>query len=201
MALTAISVILQVCVLKLHHCGPHQTPVPKWLKCLILKYLARLIRCNCKKQKRQKDAKRLLKNKNNSMSAEEGADMCLRLVNETHVTKQSPVAEFRSQNAHGNRFTSPSSNNLGHHDPYTDVTSQSVDVTSELKRLMVMEEILKYLKIMVAKRDVDDDANLLMEEWREVAQVTDRFLFWVFLSITAVATLVIIVLIPLFAAY
>ena len=77
------------------------------------------------------------------------------------------------------------------------MTMTNTDVAADIKRLTVMEEILKYLKIMVAKRDEDDSENEIVNEWRHVAQVMDRFLFWLFLLTTVVATIVMMVIIPL----
>ena len=78
------------------------------------------------------------------------------------------------------------------------VTTNLDSVSTDLKRLSVMEEILKYLKVIVAKRDEDDTENEVINEWRQVAAVVDRFFFWLFLFTTMVATVVIMILIPLF---
>ena len=192
MAVTSISVILTVFVLKLHHCGPHQAEVPRWMRYLVLKVLARIVRCQCsgledKKNKNRRNRKK----KNNKLPPNENAEVCLRLVNEVNMNKHSPVAEFRSNtaNRNGRQDTSPTGMNT---------TSLTFDPSVDLKRLTVMEEILKYLKIMVAKRDEDDSENEVINEWRQVAAVMDRFFFWFFLLTTMAATLVMMVFIPLF---
>ena len=180
MAVTSISVILTVCVLKLHHCGPHQKQVPGCIRWFVLKFLARVVNCQChapvnKKGRHWSNRKKVPRNSSN-----ENAELCLRLVNECNMIKPSPVAEFRNK---------------------IHVNTTTMENNPDLRRLTVMEEILKYLKIMVAKRDDDDSEIEIVNEWRQVAQVIDRFLFWLFLMTTIVATMVMMVFIPLLISY
>lgn len=46
MAMTSLSIILTVFVLQLHHVGPHQRPVPKWLKFICVRILAKIMCMN-----------------------------------------------------------------------------------------------------------------------------------------------------------
>lgn len=207
MAVTSISVILTVCVLKLHHCGPHQAEVPRWLRFLMLKVVARIVRCQCTPLPSSRNRRSGKNTKKASKLPHENAEICLRLVNECNLNKHSPVAEFRTGT--GNNKGPPGVRINGqdatsHHGgrntggmATTTTTTTSMDVTADIKRLTVMEEILKYLKIMVAKRDEDDTESEIINEWRHVAQVMDRFLFWLFLFTTVVATIVMMVIIPL----
>ena len=211
MAVTSISVILTVCVLKLHHCGPHQAEIPKWMRCIILRGIGSIVGCSCASKMTNRN-RRLGKKHHHSSSAHKvdrnstggiagDTDVCLRLVTEMNARKHSPVAEFR--HLHRPPQSVPPVNNY-HNDSINNdyanhITTTNLDsVAADLKRLSVMEEILKYLKIMVAKRDEDDIENEVMNEWRQVAQVVDRFLFWIFLFFTFAATVVIMILIPLF---
>jgi len=182
--------------------------VPHWMSWLVLKHMSRLVRCRrgFRSSRERTKQRHQPKNRNNSSLTDDAAEVCLRLVNETHVIRQSPVAELRSAKQLGSRYATSNSNNLRQRELFTtDVGSPSASTVEmsavDVKRLAVMEEILKYLKIMVAKQDDEDEVNSVVEEWREVAVVVDRFLFWVFLTITSVTTLVMIVFIPLFASY
>jgi hypothetical protein len=47
MAVASVSVILTVLVMKLHHCAPQQKRVPKWVRIVVLRILAKLVRCDC----------------------------------------------------------------------------------------------------------------------------------------------------------
>ena len=60
-------------------------------------------------------------------------------------------------------------------------------------------EILKYLKYLVAKSDDTDAEEDIISEWKQVALVVDRLMFWTFLLITIVSTLVILVFVPVSA--
>ena len=198
MAVTSVSVILTVFVLKLHHCGPHQAEVPPWIRKWILDYLARAVRCQCalNSRKKVKSKKHHPQNhyqqqyyyappKAKKHSSEDNNDVCLRLVEDQYLSRNarraSPVVELRnsdrflrhanniaSTNSHNNSRTSrssptrrrdtPSSVSSGNikalsdYSPVTEMSSgryrESNDVNSpEIKRLGVMEEILKYLKV------------------------------------------------------
>ncbi len=220
MALTSISVILTVCVLKLHHCGPYQLEVPPWMRWLVLKCLARFVRCACLKSfsKRRKVLADNIKRSNKSKHAKkpkglslENREVCLRLVNQSE--RQSPVMEFRSFRSHNKNFVS---NNGGLVNDVKDAETASSANTdkreslhsqesgtwaSDARRLAMMEEILRYLKVIVAKRDEDDEETEVVKEWQMVASVMDRCLFLLFLSTTTIATLVIMVFIPIFVEH
>lgn len=187
---------------------------------LVLNFMARMLHCQCtggspkehshKKRKKSKQAQRL---------AQENAEVCLRLVNECQMNKRSPVAEFRANKInignntphngrHGN--CNPGHEYIVHgnsdyHTEYTTtMTTSLIDNTTanpDVRRLTVMEEILKYLKIMVAKRDEDDQEAEIINEWQQVAMVMDRFLFWTFLGCTVIATVIMMVIIPVVRSY
>ena len=40
MAVTSVSIVCTVWVLKLHHCCPHERPVPTWLRCVVPRRLS-----------------------------------------------------------------------------------------------------------------------------------------------------------------
>ncbi len=193
MAVTSVSVILTVCVLKLHHSGPHTREVPPWIRFYVLKVLARTIHCQCQTlpQSRIRRPKIKKKEKKSNKSNHDNAEVCLRLVNECHINKHSPVAEFRANSKPTN--LPETLNDLS--------ANTNIDVHPDLKRLTVMEEILKYLKMMVSKRDQDDLETDIVNEWRQVAAVIDRSLFLLSLITTTVATIVMMVIIPLLREY
>ena len=219
MAVTSVSVILTVCVLKLHHCGPRQKKVPRWLRILVLQGLARVVNCDCSAVKKKKKIGRH-KTAHHSKSGNNSSDTdaCLRLVSEITSSRchKSPVVDFRrphiattttsfnhhqhnSSGSHNNDYSS-SNNHVPPQLPPTTrlMTTNMESVSADIKRLSVMEEILKYLKVIVRKRDEDDVEEDVINEWRQVAAVVDRFFFWFFLTLTVIATVAIMVLIPLF---
>jgi hypothetical protein len=66
------------------------------------------------------------------------------------------------------------------------------------KSMTTMEEILKYLKILVVKSDAEDAEKDVEDEWKQVALVVDRLFFWTFMLITIFSTVIILVIVPSF---
>lgn len=64
------------------------------------------------------------------------------------------------------------------------------------KRISSLDEIIKCLKIMVVKSDEDDVEGDIVDEWKQVALVVDRTMFWVFFLITFIATIVVLGILP-----
>ncbi len=193
------------------------------MKYVVLNVMARCLNCQCSVKYRAKQGKKRRKSKQANRLAHENAEVCLRLVNECHLKKQSPVAEFRANrlnqcnnlnhnNKHADQNTHKPPSDIyrqdnfrAHGESFTDISHNTsfmdMSSTQDLRRLTVMEEILKYLKIMVAKRDEDDAENDVINEWQQVAMVMDRFLFWFFLSVTIFATMIMMVIIPIVRSY
>ena len=187
------------------------------MKVVVLNFMARMLHCQCGgAPDQQKSRKKRKKNKQAQRLSQENAEVCLRLVNECHINKRSPVAEFRANKInignntthngrHGNCNPGHEYFCHGHGNEYnTEYTTTSLIETSgnpDVRRLTVMEEILKYLKIMVAKRDEDDQEAEIINEWQQVAMVMDRFLFWSFLGCTVIATVIMMVIIPVVRSY
>jgi len=59
------------------------------------------------------------------------------------------------------------------------------------------EQMLTALRRIISRYDSDDVAAQLLDEWRRLAVVVDKILFWVFLVATVGSTLVTLVVIPL----
>ena len=59
------------------------------------------------------------------------------------------------------------------------------------------DQMLTALRRIVARYDSDDSAEHLLNEWRRLAVVVDRILFWIFLVATVGSTVLILVVIPL----
>lgn len=59
------------------------------------------------------------------------------------------------------------------------------------------EEILKRLQILISRDEEREKSNEIYREWQEAAEVIDRFLFYVYVIGTAVATLTMLFFIPL----
>ncbi|CAJ0594458.1 unnamed protein product [Cylicocyclus nassatus] len=60
----------------------------------------------------------------------------------------------------------------------------------------VKEKLLKTLQILMKRQENEDAGERAAGEWRQVAQVLDRLLFWIFLSLTVTITTVLLLIIP-----
>ena len=64
-------------------------------------------------------------------------------------------------------------------------------------RNVTYDRISRHLKILVSKHDGEEDHQDIVNEWRLVAHVMDRFLFWLFLIGSFFSSLVILVFKPM----
>lgn len=194
MAMSSVSVVLSVMVMKLHHCVPNQREVPPWVRRFVLKGLSSFLRCRCKPVCRF-SRRRRVNMKPSAAAAERLADpteMCTKLMNEVSVsTNPKPYrreigmlsdirTEFSSTRAQ-NPFAGDNGSDLPEHD----------------RRSFFSEEALKYLRLLVAKSDEEDNQTAIMDEWKQVALVIDKLLFWTFLFITISTVVGILVIVPL----
>ena len=51
-------------------------------------------------------------------------------------------------------------------------------------------------QVLIKRQQKEDAGEKLANEWRQVAQVLDALLFWLFLLATSIITFVLLVLIP-----
>lgn len=201
MAVASVAVILTVLVMKLHHCSPKQKRVPKWVRIVVLGILAKIVRCNCvtgvrsiKREYQIRKQKLYLKQHEQQHAARckllrDNETKEVRISNETlsdnEVSEDSPF--------HGYSYSTDVRKSVGSaHNSSTGHESNSVLYNT-------VSEILKYLKYLVIKSDDNDAEDDIISEWKQVALVVDRLLFWSFLLITMVSTLVILVLVPVAA--
>lgn len=158
--MTSLSIILVVFVLQLHHVGPHQRPVPRWLRFICVEILARIM-CMRTSQIPASYSKNFRKD-----------DMCLTTFFE---------------NVDGNNCNgSLPQNALKYHDKIIDVERDNTH-----------RRITKHLKVLVEKQDFEDHHQDIVNEWRFVALVMDRILFWVFLCASLISSIMILVVEPM----
>ncbi|XP_064609290.1 neuronal acetylcholine receptor subunit beta-3-like [Liolophura sinensis] len=195
MAVTCASVILTVMVLKLYHCSPNQREVPQWVRTLVLKGLARLVHCQCPKFKTKKKRRASGKIKDVKFK-QETQDLRTRLMAESGPSTAVNVNTIPEMfMAHGENLTNEF--RVGQMSDLTRQDSFSEAYTCEASaRKTAIEDILNYLKLLVAKSDAEEFECEVINEWKQVALVVDRLLFWFFLTVTVASTLLILVIIP-----
>lgn len=265
MAITSISIILTVWVLALHHCGPHQSAVPRWARRCVLGTLARIVGFNPDRRARRRTRtssepenrkKSRSKNKNRKQSGVRDSgqrsrnatvtvkpaqgdkvERFLDLVREISAENDNPVfrtsgdplpplpdkanspkrrtqqqqqrgpdiaMEFpydgdrEEDEGRGGEETEGRGKREGVTEGGNTTTTTMGVLEMTVRRLMVMEETLDYLRFLVAKTTADDRQNEITNEWRNVAAVIDRCLFRVFLFATAMSTFFMMVLVPFY---
>ena len=212
MAVASVSVILTVVVLKLHHCSPNQKKIPKWVRHIVLGYLAKLVRCECISSNCKISRMRKAPSSEAEIDMKELQSKLLRQMEA--VTQKNGNNCLNSENISRNHVNSnvriPSINDVNNSKMNLDLRDFSVSNRSSMvedecginlrrdKSVTTMEEILKYLKILVVKSDAEDAEKDVEDEWKQVALVVDRLFFWTFLLITIFSTVVILVIVPSF---
>ncbi|XP_064619930.1 neuronal acetylcholine receptor subunit alpha-10-like isoform X2 [Lineus longissimus] len=163
MAMTSLSIVLTVFVLQLHHVGPHERPVPEWVKFIMFKIVARLLfmRKAIKKAEYGREAKR--------------DEMCLATFGEHHL-------DIKDTNCNGR--LSP--------------LQLSHDRRDRERGSVAFDKISKHLRVLVAKQTYEDNFQEIVDEWRLVAHIMDRFLFWLFFISGFVSSIVILVIRPMY---
>lgn len=166
MAMTSLSIVLTVFVLQLHHVGPHQKPVPKWIRKTVINYIAKVI---CMR---------------NHLSSY----YCYNQENiPFHSDEMYVLSCKRTDNCNGRIDQCQLS--LYNHQPHSNLKDQHCEILDH--------RISKHLKILFSKQDSEDDYQHIVNEWRLVAHIMDRFLFWAFLSVATFSSLVILVIRPM----
>ena len=90
-----------------------------------------------------------------------------------------------------NDLSPPSNIRNTNHISGTTTTTTGVGMT-------IQEELLKSIRYLITKQDEVEVQNILVAEWRLVAQVVDRILFWIFFFITFVSSSFFLIIIPLY---
>uniref|UniRef100_A0A1I8G3V5 Neur_chan_LBD domain-containing protein n=1 Tax=Macrostomum lignano TaxID=282301 RepID=A0A1I8G3V5_9PLAT len=166
MSTTSLSIVLTVFVLHLHHIGPNDKPLPRWLRRFLFKRLAPLL-CMTSVARYQRKARR----KRRELRQLDDSDQ------QPAVDDVTDEAEDELETA---TCTTTASTFRQQHQ-----LRQSIRLDRHIRRLM--------------RQQLDDEAaQLLISDWRTVAYVMDRLLFWLFLTAAFTSTLVILVVMPLF---
>ncbi|XP_074650363.1 neuronal acetylcholine receptor subunit alpha-10-like [Tubulanus polymorphus] len=174
MAMTSLSIILTVFVLQLHHVGPHQKPVPKWVRFFMFKILAKMLFIKLNTRACAPGYHRSsVKEYRDHTDGRVREDICLTTFREPVVVDNcnGRVSPIRLSYDRVENGTEPGS--------------------------VTFDKISKHLKLLVAKQNYDDTFQEITNDWRLVAHVMDRFLFWIFLLTAFMSSIAILVIRPL----
>jgi hypothetical protein len=64
-------------------------------------------------------------------------------------------------------------------------------------KMSSQEELTQILRYLLWRQEIEDQHNRMVHEWRLLALVVDKVLFWVFLIVTFVSSLSFLVIIPI----
>lgn len=170
MGMTSLSIILTVFVLQLHHVGPHQRPVPRWLRFLCVDILARFM-CMRQSQIPQPFVDEFRKD-----------DMCL-------TTFFENVENGNTAGTCNGNIQQNSNNTINNY--------QNDKYHIEMERDKTHQKITNHLKLLVEKQDYEENHQGIVHEWQFVAHVMDRVLFWIFLFAAVLSSILILVVQPL----
>jgi len=194
MSLTSLSVIMTVFVLNLHHRGPNRVEVPYWIRHLCLGKLQSIFCINSEKKcatyLTPHDSKFL-----RTMSLKVTLDnIAQELQNEIQMENgmaDTIVTEREGTTIHDrkdNRFAPTNGESVRRHHRQTLSRGHSYNKTHD--------EIIQSLKRILEKHEREDRDYEIIQDWRRVAQVVDRILFWIFFFGTLTSTLAILVIAP-----
>jgi len=80
--------------------------------------------------------------------------------------------------------------------PLVDAGYSSLSSAERLAVVASHEQMLTALRRIISRYDSDDADTQLLYEWRRLAVVVDKILFWIFLVATVGSTLLTLVVIP-----
>lgn len=192
MTLTSVSVIMTVFVLNLHHRGPNRNAVPSWLRNVLLGPLQDIL-CVGKSDTlpTMHQGSRFLRNMSLRATLE---NIAQELQNEAQL-ENGVMADTIVTDGQGTTL---------HNETRCDVrllpndTHQRARRGLQIKNLHTKshEEIVRNLQSILNKHEKEDRDYEIIQEWRQVAQVVDRILFWIFLFGTLSSTIIILVIAP-----
>lgn len=219
MAITSISVVMTVIVLNFHYRGPSRKEVPAWLRRFLLDRSSSGRGWFSRPARRKTVGdnhvhfydlpSRTAAAKDRSDLDDDGdggrrpADDTFRLVVDSVLIggeDRYPRGEYAEHSA-SNESPSPVT--------HGDVARNNASATARHRRCRsgagsgggstkrVQEEVLRTLRYLLEKQQREEHLTRTVNEWRQIALVIDRTLFWFFLIITAVSSICFLVVIPM----
>ena len=186
MAMTSLSIVLTVFVLQLHHVGPNQKRVPRWVKRIVIDVIARVICMRAHVHAHYGTKVRATKHRALRVPTSDGREeVCL-----TSFVDHSMDYTKDSNNCNGRLGQSPLHMPAGH------VPPPPPDFL-EADQGLSYERLSRHLKILVSQHEGEDQHQDVINEWRLVAGIMDRFLFWLFLIGSVMSSLCILVFKPM----
>uniref|UniRef100_A0A1I8H7C3 Neur_chan_memb domain-containing protein n=1 Tax=Macrostomum lignano TaxID=282301 RepID=A0A1I8H7C3_9PLAT len=228
MSTTSLSIVLTVFVLHLHHIGPNDKPVPPRLKHFFFNLAARMLCMSsvaryqkrarkrrqkfeeCRQQQQQPEEVELLGTSTSPQPAV--ADQQPRKVagspgscNGQFLTAADDaiMEEDNRRGTIANRGAtddSPTASAATAAGPSGLARPQQQQPASLLlgRKYQEYDHVYRHLRRLIRRQVEEEAAQLLINDWRMLAFIVDRMLFWLFLVAAFGSTIVILVIMPLF---
>lgn len=212
MAMTSVSVVMTVMVLNFHHRGPFHKELPPWLRWFVLDKLRKFL-CmklpyeNVRHSKGSNSTMRRMSLKFTVDSLQEQLlrDMGLAQNIETYAQTGGPTCnepKYRTRLCSTpNSFIGPGIffENPGRHHSFSMCTcnGNGNGQSQGQNRQALQNEVIRTLQMLVSRQELEDECEDIANEWRQVAQVIDRLLFWIFFVATVAITFILLIFIPL----
>lgn len=192
MSLTSISVIMTVLVLNLHHRGPDRQEIPQWMRHTVLGKLRQLFCINDPTTPLiNAEETKILR----SMSLKLTLDnIAQELQNEIQL--ENGLADTVVTDSQGTSLHSP--RDVRFNSLQTDNLRRNRMKSNRHSYSRLNDEILQSLRRIIDRHEREDHEFEITKDWRRVAQVVDRILFWVFFIGTSLSTIVVLVICPSF---
>uniref|UniRef100_A0A1I8AR31 Neur_chan_LBD domain-containing protein n=1 Tax=Steinernema glaseri TaxID=37863 RepID=A0A1I8AR31_9BILA len=218
MSMTSVSVVMTVMVLNFHHRGPFNKPVPDWVRVFILEKLRRILFMKLPYTGygdsvtsaisatglMQKMSLRLAIDDMLGNEIFGNSDVGGPPSNDSTVTYGNNHTNHVGNNHYmalsNNNYQPPEEDLLNHQlidETSLDGQGKTAQQRKKKRRSKEMNtKLFKTLEMLIRRQEIEDQCNALANEWRQVAQVIDRLLFWVFLVATVFITLLLLIIIP-----
>ena len=188
MAITTLSMVLTVFVLNLHHVSDR--PVPRWMKKLILVYLARLM-CMCSydtKEDQQEEEERRNRYRVTPNSLGKAIGNQIGLLANLNGTLSSPSNGPKGNNQ-GNRNSKPKTKSKGASSSLVSGGLTAAAVAADKHSVNFRSQYTYNNDDKGQKHDPKKLEEQWARDWRHLAEVVDRLFFWLFLSAIVITTL------------
>lgn len=184
MSMTSLSVILAVLTSNINHRGQKEVGVPRWLA-LILTLLSKLMCMDL-----------VFVNVNNRRTKHDwrgnrgqGVQRPYHYISTTVSGDSGCLIDYENGDTHAQIANSCANNHANH---MSRQTNSQQDENNEYSL------VLQKLDELIAREEERDRADLYIKQWVEVAEIIDRFFFWLFVTGTVFVSLFLLIVYPLF---
>ena len=207
MALTSLSIVLTVYVLQLHHSGPVVIPVPHAFKSFLVRVIAPLVGMT--------NIVHIYAEEHHLIDTDDVYRSLLpspsRQAMDSPLIKNNTTDQHSLTTVNGNIRSLPSTSrrrsSVGHRrcrSPQIVLIPEDRCRLARCSRRSPEDDLFqsnvslleRHLNHLMEKQRLDEERNELINEWKLMALIMDRVLFWLFTLLTVLSTLLCLIVIP-----